>query len=329
VGGCGNWPNYNAMLQNIWGAGQEFWSSGFLGAIQGASNFTYGQNPPYYLDNFLAFYPKFFGLPMTVANCTTVIGTNVVAVPSVNGLQYGQFFQSAAFPSGSVITGITSGTTITVNNNALSSTGTAVLSVYQSPPIPTTVIQLYINLANASLVQARWCEQWLIAMAWFVAHYLTLWAQTDASEVLSILQAATHGEEPASTLTVGVYALSSVPPGGVLQTLTNNGVFMSPGVDYTLTGAQITINNPQPGDSLYATWQIQVETFTNQQPNGAQIAAQGLAGGIQTSKGVGDVSVSYQPLSSLEDWGQWNLTKYGQQLSTMAKVIGSGPAFIW
>jgi hypothetical protein len=317
------------MLQNIWGAGQEFWSSGFMLQIQAASNFVYGQNPPYYLDSFLAFYPKFFGLPTSVANCTTVIGTNVVTVPSVVGLAYGQFLQSGVFPPGTVITGVTGGTTITVNTQATASSSTAVLSVYQSPPIPTMVIQLYINLANASLVQARWCEQWLIAMAWFVGHYLTLWAQTDASEVLSILQAATHGEAPAATTPTGTYNLSAVPPGGVLQTLTNNGVFMSPGVDYTLTGTQIAVNNPQPGDSLYATWQIQVETFTSLQPNGAQIAAQGLAGGIQTSKGVGDVSVSYQPLSSLEDFGQWQLTKYGQQLSTMAKVIGSGPAFIW
>ena len=329
MGSWNSWPNYDALIQNIWGSGQEFWCSGFGASIQGASNFVYGQNPPYTLDDFLAFYPKFFGLPTTVANCSTVIGTNVVTVPSIYGLRYGQFFQSAAFPPGTVITGITSGTTITVNNNALATSSTAVLSVYETPPVPTTVIQLYLNLAYASLVFNRWQEQWLVAMGWFISHYLTLWAKSDASEVLSILQAATHGEAPAATLTTGVYTLSAVPPGGVLQTLTNNGVFMSPGVDYTLLGVQVTVNNPQPSDSLYATWQIQVETFTAQQANGAQIAAQGLAGGIQTSKGVGDVSVSYQTLTSLEAWGAWNLTSYGQMLATAARVIGAGPALIY
>ena len=72
-----------------------------------------------------------------------------------------------------------------------------------------------------------------------------------------------------------------------------------------------------------------MQAFTSGQPNGAQIAAQGLAGGIQASKSVGDVSVSYQVLTSLEEWGSWQLTSYGQQLATAAKVMGAGPMVVY
>ncbi len=56
----------------------------------------------------------------------------------------------------------------------------------------------------------------------------------------------------------------------------------------------------------------------------------GLAKGIQVSKGVGDVSVSYQLITEgWQSWGSFNLTLFGQQLITMAKTIGAGPVYIW
>jgi hypothetical protein len=60
-----------------------------------------------------------------------------------------------------------------------------------------------------------------------------------------------------------------------------------------------------------------------------QIAVQGLANGIMVSKSVGDVSAGYQVLSSLQAWGAWNLTWFGWQLITMAKINGAGPALVW
>jgi hypothetical protein len=61
----------------------------------------------------------------------------------------------------------------------------------------------------------------------------------------------------------------------------------------------------------------------------SQIAAQGLAFGIVASKSVHDVSISYSPVQGLEDWGAFNLTSFGQQLATFARVIGSGPCLIY
>lgn len=60
-----------------------------------------------------------------------------------------------------------------------------------------------------------------------------------------------------------------------------------------------------------------------------QAAAQGLANGIQVAKSVGDVSVNYESVKGIEDWGTWNLTSYGQLLATMAKGIGNGPLFLY
>lgn len=59
------------------------------------------------------------------------------------------------------------------------------------------------------------------------------------------------------------------------------------------------------------------------------IAGQGLTFGILVSKAVGSVSASYQPVGGLEDWAAWNVTVYGQQLATMARIIGSGPMLLW
>jgi len=327
-GGCGNgWPNLNGLLDNIWGAGQAGGCS--VSLFGAATNLVFGQNPPYYLDDFLAFSPKFFGQPTALSGCTTVADSANVTVPSIAGLNYYQFVQSVGnFPKGTLITGI-SGVTVTLGQSALASASNVTLMVYESQPVPASVVQLYLNLATASLVQARWQEQWYIAMALFIAHYSTLYARTDASETLTILETAIHGEVPAGTLPTAAFTLTAAPPGGALQALTANGLFMTPGVDYTLVGNEITLTNTLTEGALYATWPVQQQTFSTLQPTGAAVAAQGLAGGIQVSKGVGDVSVSYQPLASLEQFGQWQLTMYGQQLATMAAVIGAGPCVIY
>lgn len=44
--------------------------------------------------------------------------------------------------------------------------------------VPETVIQNFINMATASIQQARWRSAWYMAMSWFVAHFCTLWLET-------------------------------------------------------------------------------------------------------------------------------------------------------
>lgn len=326
--GLQNTPNFNAWLQMAWGSGASYEVA--CSTFYGATNLVFGQNPPYYLDNFRSVYPKFFGLPTALSGCSTTIGTNLVEVPSVLGLDYGQFLQApGVFPPGTIIVGIGDGT-ITLNNNALVTSANATLMIFEASPIPTGVLLMYTRLAYASLVHARWQEMWFAAMGWFIAHYCTLYARSDASEVFETLQTTMHAETPAGDVPGTVYTLSGPPPGGSLQSLTKNGLFLLPGVDYALGGANLTLTvDTIAGDKLYAVWPVQTQTFAASAPNGAQIAAQGLAGGIQTSKSVGDVSVGYQALTALEDWGAWNLTVYGQLLATEARVVGSGPMVIW
>lgn len=43
--------------------------------------------------------------------------------------------------------------------------------------VPEVVMQMYLNLADASIKKARWHSSWELAMGWFIAHFLTLYVQ--------------------------------------------------------------------------------------------------------------------------------------------------------
>jgi len=321
-------PDITALFNNMWSAGSE-WSSAGCPPWVRATNLVFGTNPPYYLDNFLAFSPKFFGPVAAFANSSTTVGSSVVTVPSVTGLMMSQFIQCPCLPPGSLITGVTGATSITVNTVATATLTGVTLTAYASPVVPTAVIQIYVNLASASLVQARWQDSWPLGMAWFIAHYCTMFAETDSAALATAWQTIVHGEVPVGAAGQAVYTLSAQPPGDALQALTNNGLFLTPGVDYTLSGGVITLAAPSDGDHLYATWPIQSQTQVTVPATAAQIAAQGIATGIMTSKSVGDVSASYAALTVLEDWGSFGLTKYGQQFASMARIMGAGPMCIY
>lgn len=47
--------------------------------------------------------------------------------------------------------------------------------------VPLTILQMYINLANACLSQARYQDSWQLCMGFFVAHFATLFLQGTAS----------------------------------------------------------------------------------------------------------------------------------------------------
>lgn len=60
--------------------------------------------------------------------------------------------------------------------------------------------------------------------------------------------------------------------------------------------------------------------------------ASGNVRGIQTSKSVDGVSVSYDVsavLTELDGWGSYKLTEYGIQLLTMARLLGKGNMYVW
>ena len=82
----------------------------------------------------------------------------------------------------------------------------------------------------------------------------------------------------------------------------------------------------------YCTLHLQVTSGVENEestPTGSDVYSAGLARGIQVSKSIGPLSVSYQAPEGLQDWGAWNLTVYGQQLAQMAKVFGLGILWIY
>jgi len=115
-------------------------------------------------------------------------------------------------------------------------------------PIPEAIIQVYVNLATASLQEARWLDAWPVGMGLFIAHYCTLYLQSLAAGAASSAE---------------------------------------------------------------------------------QIVGSAAALGPRSSQSAGDVSASYSELQALSSWGAWNLTIYGQQFATLAKVIGAGEMLIW
>jgi hypothetical protein len=119
-----------------------------------------------------------------------------------------------------------------------------------SPPVydlvlPPAVLQMYVNLASASINFARWQDQWLMGMALFIAHFATLYMESEGN--------------------------AGTTPGA--------------------------------------------------------IARSGLASGILVSQSAGNVSQSVQP-PDLEEFAAWNLTIYGQNLATLARIIGIGPMYV-
>ena len=245
-------PDWTGWLSGAWGPGIET-TEGFDASaiIAAASNVIVGQNPPYTIQDFFMMYPKFAG-PALLSGIAAPSGTLtagsaiITAVNTTAGMAIGQPLAGLGIPDNSFISGVTSNT-VTITNPATQS-GTAVpLVVWNATIIPIPVLLMFIALASAHLVQARWQDTWVFAMGLFVAHFATLYAKSDG----------------------------------------------------------------------------------NPNSNVGQAAAQGLAGGIQVAKSVGDVSVNYQALQGIENWAAWNLTSYGQQLATFARIVGMGPMLLY
>ena len=64
----------------------------------------------------------------------------------------------------------------------------------------------------------------------------------------------------------------------------------------------------------------------------AEVVGAGQAVGVVASESVGDVSASYDLsaiVSSLEGWAAWDMTTYGIQYATLARMLGKGGMYVW
>jgi hypothetical protein len=212
----------------------------FLGLASGVPT---GTNPPYTVNDFLGIYPKFFGAP-TLISATLTSGSPIITVDSTaTGLSSGQLVTCQGLNDGTVIK-IVIMPEITVSSNATAS-GVVTLAVYEAQLVPLAVMQLYLNIAIVSIMQSRWREQWELGMDLYIAHYLTLYCQTEG----------------------------------------------------------------------------------NQQSTANQIVANSLQAGVTISQGADGVSQGLQAIKAVDNWASWSLTQYGVQLASLARVVGSGPAY--
>lgn len=82
----------------------------------------------------------------------------------------------------------------------------------------------------------------------------------------------------------------------------------------------------------YAT--MYLNTIKNNPDGATSIAAAAASGqmfGVVTSASLGDASVSYDTSAATNlttNWGQWNLTAYGQQYASLAKMMCMGGCYI-
>ena len=162
-----------------------------------------------------------------------------------------------------------------------------------------------------------------------------LWQQGEYSDA-SLLNIATNsanmrfGTNPAYTLAdfVAIY-----PQFG---TVADDGAFTGTGnlnravMTMFLNLASASIAQLRWQDSWNFGMALFIAHYATLFQQSSPSVAAGLAKGVQVSKSAGDVSVSVQAITSgWESWGAWNLTVYGQQLMTLAKIIGMGPMLVW
>ena len=77
---------------------------------------------------------------------------------------------------------------------------------------------------------------------------------------------------------------------------------------------------------------LYLQTAAEPGSTAAEILAAGELRGLQASKSVGGVSISYDyntALSGLDEWGGWTTTAYGAQFATLAKLYGKGGMVVW
>ena len=214
--GCGDWG-----YGGYWGCN----CSAYLGIAAGIPQTG---NPPYYINNFLGMYPKFFG-PPTIVMGTLVEGQSNITIDSTAGLNAGQLIVGQALNLGTVIQVVNSDSSIGISSPAIASAIQQLL-IYEAPVVPLAVIQVYLNMAFASLMQSRWREQWYLGMALYIAHYCTLYAQTDgnpqatASQIVAnSLQAGVTISQSADGVAQGLEALKGFDNWGTWA-LTQYGV---------------------------------------------------------------------------------------------------------
>lgn len=169
-------PDYGSIICQAWGWPND--SIGLLSYFASAANITVGANPAYSVVDVLAIYPKFFGPSLAVTLALTSGSPNAVLPATNDALASGQLITGKDIAAGTTIVSVT-GTAVVLSANATATNAAEAALFYASPPIPLAVLNVFINLASASIMQSRYQDGWALAMALFIAHYATLWTEPE------------------------------------------------------------------------------------------------------------------------------------------------------
>lgn len=76
---------------------------------------------------------------------------------------------------------------------------------------------------------------------------------------------------------------------------------------------------------------LYLKTYSEGSVSAAQAAAKGQQTGLVSEASMGDTSIKYDNTAvtaAMVKWGSWNATQYGQQLVSMARMIGMGGSYV-
>lgn len=213
--------DYDQLIDEIFGWPDDL-SGPFL-LLSCASNVFVGTNPPYSATDLFALFPKFGGTPLTPTGTVDGTTATITNVSSIAGLLAGQYLGGFGIPAGATLVSA-SGSTVVISAPTTQAGNPVQLTVYANPIIPTAVLNAYIALASAQIMQRRWLGSWTLGMGLFIAHYLTLWAMGQASNASTAAQIATRGlaigiqtSKAAGDVSVGSTALSFDEQWGAYQ----------------------------------------------------------------------------------------------------------------
>lgn len=77
---------------------------------------------------------------------------------------------------------------------------------------------------------------------------------------------------------------------------------------------------------------IHLQGTLSAESSAGQVLGVAQSKGLISSKSAGDVSVSYDfgtIMDDLDGWAQWKLTSYGIQFASLGKLMGKGAVYIW
>jgi hypothetical protein len=190
------WPDINGFYAMLYGAGGIDLSALTCWQFGNATGVVFSGNPPYTATDFLGFYPKFFGPPTSVSGLTITQGSAVVSgFASITGLAVGQLVVNPnSIPKDSLILSIDSAHNAVTLTNEATNDGT-ILTIYEAPPMPLVVLLWYVYLAQANISSRWFVNVWPMAIAYFIAHFCTLWMRSETGPNTTPSQIVTSGLE--------------------------------------------------------------------------------------------------------------------------------------